>query len=161
MFADFQCPACSRTHPILQKVLAEFPGKVRFVARDFPLENIHENAFRSAVAAGAANAQGKFFEYGELLYKNQEALDDASLKKYAAQAGLNMRQFELDFSSEKTAAEVRKDMNDAESYGVTGTPTIFINGVMVRQLSEESFRNAIREALKTPGVSPARSVTSQ
>jgi len=148
MFADFQCPACSRTHPVLDKVLAEFPGKVRFVARDFPLETIHENAFRAALAANAANAQGKFFEYGELLYNNQSALDDASLVKYAAQIGLNVPKFKLDFASEKAAAEVRKDIADGESYGVAGTPTVFVNGVMVRGLSAEDFRSAIRNALK-------------
>ena len=152
MFGDFQCSACSRTHPVLQKVLAEFPGKVRFVARDFPLESIHENAFRAALAAGAANAQGKFFEYGELLYKNQEALDDASLKKYAAQVGLNVRQFELDFASEKTSAEVRKDLADGILYGITGTPTIFVNGIMVRKLNADDFRAAIRTALKSAAV---------
>ena len=149
MFADFQCPACSRTHPVLDKVMAEFPGKVRFVARDFPLETIHENAFRAALAAGAANAQGKFFEYGDLLYNNQAALDDASLEKYAAQVGLNVPKFKLDFASEKTAAEVRKDIADGESYGVAGTPTIFVNGIMVRGLNAEDFRSAIRNALKT------------
>jgi protein-disulfide isomerase len=149
MFADFQCPACSRTHPILDKVLAEFPGKVRFVARDFPLETIHENAFRAALAANAANAQGKFFEYGDLLYNNQAALDDASLEKYAAQIGLNVPKFKIDFASEKAAAEVRKDIADGESYGVAGTPTIFVNGVMVRGLNAEDFRAAIQTALKT------------
>lgn len=156
MFVDFQCSACARTHPILQKVLAEFPGKVRFVARDFPLESIHENAFRAALAAGAANAQGKFFEYGELLYKNQDALDDASLKKYAAEVGLNVRQFELDFASEKTVAEVRKDMSDGDSYGITATPTIFVNGVMVRKLTAEDLREAIRNALKTSAAGAPR-----
>ena len=156
MFADFQCPACSRTHPILQKVLSEFPGKVRFVARDYPLETIHENAFRAALAAGAANTQGKFFEYGELLYKNQDALDDESLKKYAAQTGLNVRQFEQDLNSERTAAEVRKDIADGEAYGVNGTPTIFVNGVVVRRLAADDFRKAIKDALRSAVPAAAR-----
>jgi protein-disulfide isomerase len=156
MFADFQCPACGRTHPVLDKVLAEFSGKVRFVARDFPLETLHENAFHAALAAGAANAQGKFFEYGDLLYNNQSALDDASLEKYAAQVGLNVSKFKLDFASEKTAAEVRKDIADGESYGVAGTPTIFVNGVMVRGLTAEDFRAAIRNALKTAPAAAAQ-----
>jgi len=150
MFGDFQCSACSRTHPILQKVISEFPGKIRFVARDFPLQNIHENAFNAALAAGAANAQGKFFEYGEILYRNQDALDVGSLKKYARQIGLNMAQFESDFASEKIAAEVRHDMADGAGYGVTGTPTVFVNGIMVRRLTAESFREAIRNAVGRP-----------
>lgn len=148
MFTDFQCSACSATHPVLKKVMAEYPGKIRFVVRDFPLESIHENAFRAALAAGAANAQGKFFEYTEILYKNQSALDGESLKKYAAQIGLNVRQFELDLNSEKTTAEIRKDIADGESYGINSTPTIYINGVSVRILSADGFRKAIDHALK-------------
>jgi thiol-disulfide isomerase/thioredoxin len=61
MFTDFQCPACSATHPVLENVLTEYGDKVRFVVRDFPLTQIHANSFNAAQAAGAANAQGKFF----------------------------------------------------------------------------------------------------
>ena len=147
MFSDFQCSACAATHPVLKKVIDEYPGKVRFVVRDFPLESIHENGFKAALAASAANAQGKFFEYIEVLYKNQAALDTPSLKKYAAELGLNAKQFELDFNSEKTAAEVRKDMADGDAYVVNSTPTIFINGVRIRHLSPDGFREAIEQAL--------------
>ncbi|MBX7054030.1 MAG: DsbA family protein [Pyrinomonadaceae bacterium] len=147
MFSDFQCPACSATHPILKRAIADFPGKVRFVVRDFPLTGIHENAFSAALAAGAAAAQGKFFEYIDLLYQRQDALDAASLKRYAAKLGLNVKQFEIDFSSEKTAAEVMKDKAEGEKYGIGSTPTIFVNGVRVRRLSPSGFRNAINNAL--------------
>jgi protein-disulfide isomerase len=147
MFSDFQCPACAATHPVLQKVLAGYGDKVRFVVRDFPLVTIHENAFLAAQAAGAANAQGKFFEYAEILYQNQTALDAASLKKYAADAGLNVEQFELDLQSGKFADEVRRDVAAGKSYGITGTPTIFVNGVKVRGLSASAFRRAIEKAL--------------
>ena len=125
-----------------------FPGKIRFVVRDFPLESIHENGIRAALAANAANAQGKYFEYTEILYTHQDTLDDASLKKYAADLGLNAKQFELDFNSEKTSAEVRKDMADGEAYGIDSTPTIFINGAKSRDLSVEGFKAAIERALK-------------
>jgi protein-disulfide isomerase len=148
MFSDFQCSHCAATHPILKKVLAEYKDKIRFVVRDFPLETIHPDAFRAALAANAANAQGKFFEYIEILYANQNALDTESLKKYAADLGLNPRRFELDLGNEKFAAEVRKDMADGKIYGITSTPTIFINGVEVRAISAEGFRNAIERALK-------------
>jgi protein-disulfide isomerase len=148
MFTDFQCPACAATHPALKKVLAEYVDKVRFVVRDFPLMQIHENAFQAAVAANAANAQGKFYEYVEVLYKNQNALDAASLKKYAADLGLNPKQFELDLASQKNADEVLKDLEDGKRYGISGTPTVFVNGVKVRTLSEQGFRNAINKALK-------------
>ncbi|MCA1623045.1 MAG: DsbA family protein [Acidobacteria bacterium] len=148
MFMDFQCPACKAVDPVLKGVTAEYGDKVRLVVRDFPLTEMHENAFNAALAANAANAQGKFFEYGEILFRNQERLDLESLKKYAGEAGLNQKQFDSDFSQEKFAAEVKKDMADAKSYGVNSTPTIFVNGVKVRTLSAEAFRNAIERALK-------------
>jgi len=147
MFSDFQCPACSATHPILKRVIDQYPGKIRFVVRDFPLTELHENAYRAALAAAAANKQGKFFEYIDTLYKNQSALDDASLAKYAAGLGLNAQQFEIDFKSDATAAEVRRDIADGESYHITGTPTIFINGVRMRTLSPDAFKSAIDRVL--------------
>lgn len=148
MFSDFQCSACAAVHPVLKKVITEYGDKVRFVVRDFPLANIHENALQSAFAANSAHAQGRFFEYADILYRNQNALDTASLKKYAAGLGLNVKQFEIDLSSEKTAAEVRKDIADGTGYGINGTPTIFVNGVKIRRLSEDGFRAAIDTALK-------------
>ena len=147
MFSDFQCSACAATHPLLKKAMAEHPGKVRLVVRDFPLESIHANAFRAALAANAAHAQGKFFEYTELLYSRQQALDDASLNKFATELGLNVKQFEIDSKSEKTAAEVRKDIAYGEANSINSTPTIFVNGVRVRNLSLDGLRSAIGRAL--------------
>jgi len=148
MFSDFQCSHCAATHPILKEAMSAYAGKIRFVVRDCPLETIHDHAYRAALAGYAANQQGKFFDYIEVLYKSQDALDDASLIKYAAQIGLNAKQFELDFKSEKAAAEVRKDLYDGESIDVHGTPTIFINGIRQRVYSVAGFRAAIDVALK-------------
>lgn len=148
MFSDFQCSACSGTHPVLQEVLKTYVDKIRFVVRDFPLVTIHENAYNAALAANAANAQGKFFEYTEILYANQSKLDEASLIGYAAQLGLNVKQFETDLKSKKFAPEIEKDIADGKTLGITGTPTIYVNGVKVRQLTAESFRRAIDAALK-------------
>lgn len=148
MFSDFQCPACSATHPVLKKVIAQFPNKIRFVVRDFPLTQIHQNAFLAAQAANAAKAQGKFFEYIELLYNNQDSLDKDNLKRFAAETGLNVKQFEADLDSGKFADEVKKDMADGNEYGIGSTPTIFVNGVKVRNLSAKDFKQAIERALK-------------
>ncbi|HMJ08118.1 MAG TPA: thioredoxin domain-containing protein [Pyrinomonadaceae bacterium] len=147
MFTDFQCPACSATHPVLKRVLAEYPGKIRFVVRDYPLTDLHDRAFRAATAANAANAQGKFFEYTEILYAHQDALDDASLRSYAGSLGLNSKQFELDLNGEKAAAEVRKDIADANIYGVSWTPTIYINGIKLQRVGTGNIREAIDRAL--------------
>ncbi|MGI8541923.1 MAG: DsbA family protein [Aridibacter sp.] len=148
MFTDFQCPACSATHPVLKQVIVEFGDKIKFVVRDFPLTQIHENAFNAALAANAANKQGKFFEYTELIYDNQTSLDLESLKKYAVEVGLDVKRFEKDFADKTLAEEIRKDMQDGSNYGVNSTPSIFVNGYKIRTLSAASFRKAIQRALK-------------
>jgi protein-disulfide isomerase len=147
MFSDFQCPACARTHPVLMRVMAEFPGKVRLVVRDYPLENIHPNAFNAALAANAAAKQEMFTEYAEKLYKNQDSLDKASLVRFAAELGLNAKQFEIDFSDAAASAEVKQDQADGDSHGVNSTPTVFVNGVKVHSISASAFRRAIERAL--------------
>lgn len=148
MFTDLQCGACAAVYPVLVKVLAEYGDRIRFVVRDFPLLELHENAFRAAIAANAARAQGKYFEYKETLYKNQDSLDTDSLIKFAVGLGLNGKRFSADMKNKKYAEEVRKDIRDGESYGVSSTPTIFVNGIKVRNLSAESFRKAIDRFVK-------------
>lgn len=148
MFTDLQCPACAATYPVLKDIISQYGNQVRLVVRDFPLTKIHENAFQAAIAANAAKAQGKYFEFKEILYKNQEKLDTESLKKYAAEVGLNVRKFENDLKNKKFADEVRKDISDGRKYGVSGTPSIFVNGYKIRGLSAKNFRKAIERALK-------------
>jgi protein-disulfide isomerase len=145
-FTDFQCPSCAAMQPILDDVLKSYGTKVRFVVRDFPLL-AHANARKAAEAANAANAQGKFWEYALLLFKHQNALDVPSLKKYAGELGLNRAVFDAALDSAKYAAEVRHDMDDGEKYGIDSTPTIFINGIALTELSAEGLRAAIDKAL--------------
>lgn len=151
-FTDFQCPACAAMHPVLDEVLKSYGNKVRFVVRDFPL-NQHEWARKAAEAANAANAQGKFFEYIAVLFKNQKALDIPSLKKYATQVGLDRARFDAALDRGIYAEEVRKDVEDGEMYGVGSTPTIFINGVQLRLLSAEGLRAGIDRAAGSPKTS--------
>jgi thiol-disulfide isomerase/thioredoxin len=141
-FTDFQCPACAAMHPVLEEVLKSYGNKVRLVVRDFPL-NQHENARKAAEAANAANAQGKFFEYIGVLFKNQKALDVPSLKKYASDLGLDRAKFDAALDRGMYANEVKKDITDGEMYGVGSTPTIYVNGVQLRILSAEGLRIAI------------------
>lgn len=154
-FTDFQCPACAAMHPVLEEVLKSYSNKVRFVVRDFPLVQ-HENARKAAEAANAANAQGKFFEYASLLFKNQKALDVPSLKKYASDLGLNRSRFDAELDRGVYAAEVKKDLDDGEIYGVGSTPTIFINGIQLKILSAEGLREAIDRAVANGTKPPAR-----
>jgi protein-disulfide isomerase len=149
-FTDFQCPACAAMHPVLEEVLKSYGNKVRFVVRDFPLSQ-HEHAHKAAEAANAAKAQGKYFEYVDLLFKNQKALDIPSLKKYASELGLNRARFDAELDRGVYAAEVKKDIEDGEIYGVGSTPTIFINGIQLRTLSAEGLREAIDRATARSG----------
>lgn len=144
-FTDFQCPACAAMHPVLDEVLKSYGNKVRLVVRDFPL-NQHENARKAAEAANAANAQGKYFEYITVLFKNQKALDVPSLKKYASDLGLDRAKFDAALDRSVYAAEVKKDISEGEIYGVGSTPTIFVNGVQLRILNAEGLRAAIDRA---------------
>jgi protein-disulfide isomerase len=148
MFTDFQCPACAAIHPILQKVLKSYADKIRFVVRDYPLTQIHKNAFQAALAANAADSQGKFFEYVEILYQNQAKLDDESLIQYALRLGLDLKRFEADLKSKKFAADIERDLADGKTYGITGTPTIYVNGVKIRAFSAENVKRAIERALR-------------
>jgi len=154
-FTDFQCPACAAMHPVLEDVLKSYGNKVRFVVRDFPL-NMHEFAGKAAEAANAANAQGKFFEYIAVLFKNQKALDVPALKKYATDVGLDRTRFDAALDGGVYAAEIKKDIEDGEMYGVGSTPTIFVNGVQLRTLSAEGLRAAIDRALGSPKTSSAQ-----
>lgn len=148
-FTDFQCPACAAMHPVIEEVLKSYGDKVRFVVRDFPL-NQHEHARKAAEAANAAHAQGKFFEYAALLFQRQRALDVASLKKYASELGLDRARFDAALDRGVYAAEVKHDVEQGEMYGVGVTPTIFVNGVQLRTLSAEGLRAAIDRAAATP-----------
>lgn len=148
-FTDFQCPACAAMHPVIEEVLKSYGDKVKFVVRDFPLSR-HEHARKAAEAANAAHAQGKFFEYAALLFKRQQALDLASLKKYASELGLDRARFDAALDRGVYAAEVKRDIEDGEMYGVNVTPTIFVNGVQLRTLSPEGLRAAIDRAAATP-----------
>jgi len=92
---------------------------------------MHPNAQKAAEASECADDQGKFWDYHDLLFANQSALDVASLKGYAAQLGLDTATFNQCLDTGKQTAEWQKDEQDGTSYGVSGTPAFFINGRMV------------------------------
>src|SRR5205807_9285210 len=144
-FTDFQCSACGAMYPVIEDVLKSYGNRVHFVIRNFPLTQLHANAFKAARAAQAAKAQGKFWEYIDFLFKNQSALDPDSLKKYATQVGLDRKRFDAEFDTDKYDAEIRRDIEDGEMYGVEGTPTVYINGVMLTQFSADGLRAAIEK----------------
>ena len=152
-FSDFQCPFCSRffaqTYPQIKQ---EYEGEVRFVYRDFPLTSIHENAQKAGEAGECADDQGKFWDYHDLLFNNASALDVTSLKGYASQLGLDSGAFDQCLDSGKYTEEVQKDYQEGITYGVTGTPAFFINGVsIIGAQPYANFKAVIDAALQEAG----------
>jgi len=147
MFTDYQCPSCAEEHPILERLIAEFGDRVKFVVRDYPLTQ-HAEAETAAAAAEAARAQGKYWDYVALLYRNQSALQVDKLKEYASQLKLDRAKFDLALASEATKQKVVRDMRDGEKVGVNGTPTIIVNGKMVKDRSYEGLQSVLNASLK-------------
>lgn len=148
-FSDFECPFCARyfdtTH---QQLLDEYGDQIRFVYRDFPLSSIHSRAQPSAEAAECADDQDAFWDYHDLLFTNQFALDNQSLISYANRLDLDVDTFTECLESGKHTDEVLADFEAGREYGVTGTPTFFINGVRVVGAQPfQVFKDIIEEEL--------------
>lgn len=147
-FSDYQCPFCGRSRATVDKMLNTYKNDLKYVFRDFPL-NFHKDAFSAHVAAQCANEQGKYWEYNRLLFDNQTSLKIEDLKRYAENLNLNPKEFNLCLDSNKYASEVQKDLDDGIKAGVSGTPSFFINGVMISGAQPfEKFKEIIDEELK-------------
>jgi protein-disulfide isomerase len=148
-FLDFQCGYCGRfATETLYQILDTYGDEIRFVSRDFPLTSIHTHAQKAAEAAQCAHEQGNYWEYHDLLLRNQQALTIDSLKGYAEQLGLDMMSFDECLESGRYTTEVQQDLADGERYGVTGTPTFFVNGrLLVGAKPFSAFQAMIEEEL--------------
>jgi protein-disulfide isomerase len=147
-WSDFQCPFCSRAVPTVRQVEDAYKGKVRIAFKQFPLP-FHDKAHLAAEAALAANEQGKFWQMHDKLFANQQALDRPSLEKYAQELGLDMAKFKAALDSGKFKNKVDAEDKEGAAFGVTGTPTFFINGTrLVGAQPFESFKAAIDKELK-------------
>ena len=113
MFSDFQCPVCRRITDATHQIPEEWPGDVRVEFRNLPLK-MHANAENAAVAAMAAHRQGKFWEMHDMLFANQQALDQASLEGYAQKLGLDMARWKKDVADPALRMRVHEDAALAE-----------------------------------------------
>lgn len=146
-FSDFQCPFCSRAIESVEKVMETYPGKVRLVFRQFPLD-FHPQAQKAAEASLCAADQGKFWELHDLMFQNQQALQVDQLKEYAKTVGLDAEKFNKCLESGEKAAQVAADMEAGKKAGVRGTPAFFINGVFLNgAVPFEEFKKVIDEEL--------------
>jgi protein-disulfide isomerase len=158
-FADYQCPNCRafwrETLPRIKKEYVE-TGKVRIVFRDFPIQEIHPEATITAIAAECAEDQGKYFEFHDKVYREQDRrgrdvvryrVND--LKRWAMEIGLEAASFNECVDSERYKEEVAKDFKNGADVGINGTPIFFVNGRMIAGAQPFSnFQRVIEEELK-------------
>ena len=146
-FSEFQCPFCSRVLPTTKQIFDTYGKDVRVIFKHAPLP-FHADAPLASEAALAAGAQGKFWEYHDVLFANQKDLKRESLDKFAGQVGLNMGKFKADLDSNKFKAQVERDKALATSIGAGGTPNFYVNGRnLVGAQPFEAFKKIIDEEL--------------
>src|SRR3989449_12798 len=159
-FSDYECPFCQRffamTFPALKKDYVD-TGKVRFMFRDFPLDQIHPQARKAAEAAHCAGELGKYWEMHELLFQNQKALAPPQLAERARTVGVDGAKFDECLSSGRHAVRVTRGLTDGAALGVQGTPTFVVGktkpgdvveGTPIRGAQPlETFRRIIDQTL--------------
>lgn len=161
-YGDYQCPGCESVYPAIKEITDKYKDKLTFVFRNMPLTNLHPNALAAATAAEAAGMQGKYYEYHDLLYDNQDAWKDApasgrtsTFEGYAKQLGLDVNKFKSDLSSSQVSDKINRDRATAKTFDVTSTPTVILNGQKVPQdtvFDKGKLSQAIEDELKKAGL---------
>jgi len=132
--------------PLFEQVLDTYPESVKVVFKHYPL-SFHKKALPAALASLAAAEQGKFWEYHDELFFNQSSLSNQKYREIARDIGLNQEKFNKDFLRPSLRKKVEQDLADGKKAGVTGTPTIFINGRRVKKRNFAAFKEMINEEL--------------
>lgn len=147
-YGDYECPYCGRAYTIIKGIQDYFENELRFAFRHFPLTQVHPHAQHAAESAEAAGAQGMFWEMHDMLYENQAALDDPSLREYALALELDMDRFDTEIMTHAHANRVREDFRSGVMSGVNGTPTFYLNGIRYDgSWDGDSLRIAIEELI--------------
>lgn len=151
-FVDFECPFCGRfARDTLPRLDREFGSRIRYVSRHFPLPS-HPHAQHAAVAAECAHEQGRYWEFHRRLFADQSKLDPRSLRRHAEELGLDTTRFAACRRSDSTQRRVDRDAADGRDYGVTGTPTFFVDGRILRGAQPyEQIKAELERALSSSG----------
>lgn len=146
-YGNFECIDCKRVFPIIKNVRKVLGDNLRFVFRHFPNVKTHTHAMRAAEAAEAAGAQGKFWEMHDELFTHQTALEEHDLTRYARRIGLDVERFAHDMAESVFNAQIQADyQHSIFDEHVTGTPTIYINGIRYTGATDfESLLEAIKQ----------------
>ena len=132
--------------PSLEQVLENNPETVRIVFKNFPLRN-HAFAVKAATAALAAGKMGKFWEFHDLLFENYNRINDEKITEIATTLGLDQEEFSRHLKDPAIAGQIQADFQDGVAAGVRGTPTLFVNGKLLRDRSPNGFQDAINKEL--------------
>lgn len=146
-YSDFQCPACAAAQPAVAQVLEQYGDSIRFEYKHFPLP-IHPFAIDAALAAEAAGQQGKFFEYHDLLFANQQTWSQSVAPRslflqYAEELELDMNLFRRHISSSVLRDHIQSQFTEGREAEVTGTPTFFLNGQKMQYSTYQEFFNQL------------------
>jgi protein-disulfide isomerase len=141
-YGDYQCPYCGAAYHVIKAVQKRMGARLRFVFRNFPLNQAHPYAELAAEAAEAAGAQGKFWEMHDALYENQAQLGQPFIETLVKRLQLDASQFETDLQTRKFQAHVKRDFMGGVRSGVNGTPGLFINGERYDESWEEASLGA-------------------
>ncbi len=144
-FSDFECPFCGKVKPLIHELLEKNPETLKVAFKHLPLR-MHAHARQAALAAVAAQNQGKFWEMHDALF-DTEKLSPEAIDAAAEKIGLDMEQYKKDIAAEETKQRLGEDVRDAQAAEVSGTPALFVNGVPVKQRSVEAVQAMIDEAL--------------
>lgn len=142
-FGDFSCPICGETYEKIRKISIEYKNDVKFIFRDYP---ISDNSVSLSMAARCAGEQGKFWEMHDRLFQNQNKFEvtNKNLINMATSLGVEKNKFQKCLTEQKYMKDIQKDFADGEIFGVSGTPTWFINGYKVQgNIPYDSFTKLI------------------
>lgn len=146
-FSDFQCPFCKASFPVIRRIVENYPDEVRLVYRHFPLESIHPLAKDLAHASMCAQDQGKFWQFHDRIFQQQDLITKNNITEQAKAVGLDINLFEQCQSSGKWNEAVEQDFADIVSLGGRGTPSWIVNGELIQGHFNYNFWVRIIEAL--------------
>jgi protein-disulfide isomerase len=149
MFSDYQCTYCRKWYgETFKALMAAYPGKLRFVYKDFPLSSIHPEASPAALAARCAGEQGKYWDYQDLLFTSSTGLSAVAYRQYASDLSLDSARFDDCLSTKRYEQAIEADYQTAATLGIQSTPTFFINGVPILGAEPiDSFKQIIDQEL--------------
>lgn len=146
-FADFACHYCEKSYSKIREISVKHKDTVKFIFRDYPINT--EQSLLLANAARCAGEQGLFWPAHDKLFQNQGVSEETDIKNLLKNIGLNSKQFETCLDSQKYLTDIKKDISDGQKLGITGTPTWFINGNIIKgDIPQVTWDKIIKELIE-------------